>query len=304
VAGRFQIDVNGQVQTFRADQPLSDLVSRLSGPGSGTQSTLDPRGQLVVRSTTDEELSITDRRGNLSSGLGIAVTPSENTNAALTRDLQDFAGGINRAINLIETEIGQSPETDLQAVLRELEGALSSLFTPSADGSLQSLGDLGFSRADGGVVVDQARLQQLVASRTGEVNQVVDSVRENAQPVLQSGERVAQTVDSSLADARRSTQEARVRLEMARLQVRQQTLTLDRVASEGLRQRVAEQSQALSRIAETLAAQVPSGLSEPSEQAIDFTRSLPETRPRPRPAASYRLPLPNYLRTSLVDSGS
>jgi hypothetical protein len=303
-AGRFQLDVNGQVQTFRADQPLSDLVSRLSGPSSGTQATLDPRGQLVVRSTTDEELSITDRRGNLASGLGIAVTPSENTNAALARDLQDFATGIGRAINLVETQIGQAPEMELQSVLRELEGALSSLFTPSGDGSLQSLGDLGFSRANGEVVVDQTRLQQLVASRTDEVNRVVDSVRDNAQPVLQSGERVAQTVDASLSDARRATQETRVRLEVARLQVRQQTLTLDRVAAEGLRQRVAEQSQALGRIAEALAAQVPSGLAEPSEQAIDFARGLPETRPRPRPASSYRLPVPNFLRSSLVDSGT
>ncbi|MEB3328103.1 MAG: hypothetical protein VKQ33_02590 [Candidatus Sericytochromatia bacterium] len=303
-AGRFQIDVNGQAQTFRVDQPLSDLVSRLSGPASGTQASLDPRGQLVVQSTTGEELSISDRRGNLSGGLGIEVTPSENTNATLTRDLQDFAGGINRAINLIESELGQTAETELQAVLRDLEAALSSLFTPSGDGSLQGLGDLGFSRAGGEVMVDRSRLQDLVASRTDEVNQVVTAVRGSAQPVLQGGERVAQAIDSSLPDARRATQEVRVRLEVARLQVRQQTLTLDRMAAEGLRQRVAQQSEALGRIAEALVSQVPSGLPDPSEQAVDFARGLPETRPRQRPAAAYRLPVPNVFRGSVMGSGA
>ncbi|MEB3221629.1 MAG: hypothetical protein VKS61_06080 [Candidatus Sericytochromatia bacterium] len=302
--GRFQLDVNGQTLTFRAEQPLGDLVSRLSGPGTGAQASLDPRGQLAVRSTGAEELSITDRRGNLAGGLGIEVTPSENTNAALTRDLQDFASGLSRAINLIETEIGQGAESELQGVLRDLEGALNSLFTPSIDGSLQSLGDLGFRREGGEVVVDQARLQALVSARPDEVNRVVGAVGDNAQPILQSGERVAQTLDTALPEARRAGQDARVRAEVVRLQVRQQTLTLDRVAAEGLRQRVARQSEALGRIAESLAAQVPSGLPSPSEEALQFTRTLPETRPRPRPVSSYRLPVPNAARGGIVGPGT
>jgi hypothetical protein len=181
---------------------------------------------------------------------------------------------------------------------------LNGIFSASGNGSLQSLGDLGFRREGGEVVFDPNRLQSLVESRTDEVNRVVSSVRDSAQPLLQSGERVAQTIDEALPEARRAAQDARVRLEVARLQVRQQTLTLDRVAADGLRERVAQQSRALGRIAESLAAQVPSGLPRPSEQAVDFARSLPETRPRARPAVSYRLPVPNSLRGSVIDGGS
>ncbi|MEB3197257.1 MAG: flagellar filament capping protein FliD [Candidatus Sericytochromatia bacterium] len=294
-AGRFQIDVNGQTLNFRADQTLNDVLSGISAPGTGARASLDPRERRInVESTNGQPLRIEDREGNLSSGLGIEVTPPAEVNGALTRDLQDYANGINRALTAIESRRGTTGQPETEEILNDLQSALNSNFSRSTDGSVTTLGDLGFSRNNGQVQLDQQRLQTLTESNPDQVNQVAQSVTSpNGEAMLNAGARVAQALESSIGEARASTQEVRVRAEISRLQVRQQTLTLDRISVEQIRERVARQSDALQQTAEGLADRLPDGMPQQNREVMDFANDVRPPRPQPRPAIATALPVPN-----------
>lgn len=292
-AGRFQIDVNGQTLNFRADQTLNDVLTGLSAPGTGVRASLDPRERRIdIESTNGRPLSINDREGNLSSGLGIEVTPSENTNASLSRDLQDFAQGLNRAITTLERADSTPQSREAEQVLNELKSALNGLFAPSRNGQVNGLGDLGFSRENGEVQFDESRLNSLVQSNPDEVNRVAGSLAENAAPILRSGERVAREIETSVAEAKASTQEVKIFGEIQRLQVRQQTLELDRVSIDRLRNRVSEQGEFLARVAENLEDRLSGTVPKIVQETKDFARDVAASRPRRQSAIAFRPPDP------------
>lgn len=302
-AGRFQIDVNGQTLNFRADQTLNDVLSGISAPGSGVRAALDPRERRIdIESTDGRPISITDRTGNLSSGLGIEVTPSENTNASLSRELQDFARGLNRAINTLENPDLAPRSEEADKILNELKSALNSLFSPSPNGQVNGMGDLGFSRRNGEVQFDEKRLNSLIERNAGEVNRVAESVTRNAAPILASGERVVRELETSLAQAKASTQEVRIFGEIQRLQVRQQTLELDRVSIDKLRQRVADQGEVLARLAESLESRMSGASAGAAQEAREFARDVANTRPRQRPPIAVRPPDPPLGNVTIPNS--
>jgi hypothetical protein len=292
-AGRFQLDVNGQTLNFRADQTLNDVLTGLSAPGSGVRASLDPRERRIdIESTNGRPISIIDRTGNLSSGLGIEVTPSADTNASLGRGLQDFARGLNRAINFLEDPNPGPRSDEADRVLSDLKSTLNSLFTPSRNGRINGLGDLGFSRRNGELQFDENRLNELVERNPDEVNRVAGTVTRNAAPLLAAGERAARELESSLSQARSSTQDVRIFGEIQRLQLRQQALELDRISISRLRNRVAEQGEFLARLAENLETRSGSLLPRPAQEAREFARDVAAARPRRRPALAMRLPDP------------
>lgn len=278
VNGQFSLAVNGQQLTFNEDQTLDQVLAGFSAAGVTATYSTDTR-----RITVDAgagALSIQDAAGNLADRLGIEVQPADANNAKLAGEVSGFVQALDNVVKLLETSTKKGSGLEDDRLLEDLREALGGLFTPSSDGSLRGLADLGFSREGDELRIDGARLAELAADRTSELNAFLGGFfNERVNPLIEAGTRALQDASEvGAAEAQAATQAVRVRGDLARLSTRQQMLALEQLNYEGMRERLERQDRELEKIARDLERRNANGLPTESEDAARVAQLLAAER--------------------------
>ena len=276
INGQYALEVNGQTLTFSEDQSLDEVLAGFAA--AGARATYDPNSQrITVENTGGGPLTIADRSGNLATQLGVVAGAAGDNNARLALELEEFVGAVDEITDLLDTITARDGAQTNDPLLQDLRAALGGLLGgPSGGGELASLADLGITRVNGELRIDDAQLARVATERTDELNRFLGTFfGERANPLIQAGVQALQTAgEVAPIESRAAMQAVRVRGELARLQSRQQMLALERLNYEGLRDRLERQDEELARTAREIERRVPSGRPEEVEDAARLAKEL------------------------------
>lgn len=261
------------------------------------QVTRAARESIQQKDRTDAYREIASKLGNVREALSVPANAKPDVTT-----LKKVGDSLNETLKVLESETAKGAGRQDDALVRDIQESVQSLFTQSTDGSLKSLGDVGFSRKDGAVELDAARLAQVQAERPDDLESFAGTfIGERVAPLVNAATQ-ALSDSESRGDLEQglARKAVAVQADISRLETRKQDLLYQQVRFESQQTALKSQDDTLRQTRKQLEEQeekeFPPDLLDVESRRAELQPNLlaptPEAGPRPgAPAPAAPAPL-------------